>query len=136
MVGGSISNKGIYRNLNDIGISISDSMNATITDTSKLEKALNSNPNDVKSLMDGLMTTLQTKLKNYSGTKSYVDQAIRSADDQTKSLNDQITSMNTRLDMRQQNLINQFTDAQSQIQAMAYERQTLTSIYGTVNTTG
>lgn len=136
MVGGSISNKGIYRNLNDIGISISDSMNATITDTSKLEKALNSNPNDVKSLMDGLMTTLQTKLKNYSGTKSYVDQAIRSADDQTKSLTDQITSMNTRLDMRQQNLINQFTDAQSQIQAMAYERQTLTSIYGTVNTTG
>jgi flagellar capping protein FliD len=136
MVGGSISNKGIYRNLNDIGISISDSMNATITDTSKLEKALTSNPNDVKSLMDGLMTTLQTKLKNYSGTKSYVDQAIRSADDQTKSLNDQITSMNTRLDMRQQNLINQFTDAQSQIQAMAYDRQTLTSIYGTVNTTG
>ncbi len=136
MVGGSISNKGTYRNLNDIGISINDSMSATITDASKLEKALSSNPNEVKSLMDGLMTVLQTKLKNYTGTKSYVDQAIRSADDQTKSLNDLIKSMNTRLDMREQNLINQFSEAQNQIQTMAYERQTLNSIYGSINTSG
>lgn len=136
MVGGSISNKGIYRNLSDIGITISDSMNATVSDSAKLEKALTSYPNDVKSLMDGLMTVLQTKLNNYSGTKSYVDQAIKSADDQTKSMNDLIKSMNTRFDMREQNLINQFTEAQNQIQAMAYERQTLNSIYGSINTSG
>jgi flagellar capping protein FliD len=134
MVGGSINNNGYFRNLNDLGITISDSMNAMISDTSKLEKALISNPNDVKRLLDGLMTNLQSKLNNYVGTKSYVDQAIRSADDQTKSMNDMINSMNTRLDMRQQNLINQFTDAQSQIQSMQYERQTLSSLYGSINT--
>ena len=111
-------------------------MNAVISDQGKLEKALSANPNDVKSLMDGLMTSLQTKLKNYTGTRSYVDQAIRSADDQTKSMNDLIKSMNTRLDMREQNLINQFSEAQGQIQAMAYERQTLNSIYGSLNTSG
>lgn len=136
MAGGSVSNKGTYRNLSDIGITISDSMNAVLSDPGKLEKALTANPNDVKSLMDGLMTSLQTKLKNYSGTRSYVDQAIRSADDQTKSMNDLIKSMNTRLDMREQNLINQFSEAQGQIQAMAYERQTLNSIYGSFNTSG
>ncbi len=134
MVGGSITNSGYFRNLSDIGITINDSMNAVLSDTSKLEKALISNPNDVKKVLDGLMGSLQSKLNNYVGTKSYVDQAISSADDQTKSMNDMIKSMNTRLDMRQQNLINQFTDAQNQIQSMQYERQTLNSIYGSINT--
>lgn len=134
LTGGSIVNTGTYKLLNEVGITINDSMSATISDPGKLEKALSTNPNDVKSLIDRLMSSLQSKLLNYTGTKSYVDQAILSADNETKSLNDQIASMNTRLDMRQQNLINQFTDAQSQIQAMAYERQTLTSIYGSLNT--
>ncbi len=134
MVGGSITNNGYFRNFNDLGITISDSMNAMISDASKLEKALISNPNDVKLLLDGLMSNLQSKLNNYVGTKSYIDQAISSADAQTKSMNDMINNMNTRLDMRQQNLINQFTDAQSQIQSMQYERQTLSSLYGSVNT--
>jgi flagellar hook-associated protein 2 len=136
ITGGNVSNNGIYKKLSDIGVTITDSMNAVLTDTGKLEKALASNPNEVKYLLDGLMTTLQNKLNNYVGTKSYVEQSIKATENQTKSTEDLIKSMQARLDMRQQNLINQFTDAQNQIQAMAYTRQTLTSIYGSINTSG
>jgi flagellar hook-associated protein 2 len=136
ITGGNVSNNGIYKKLSDIGVTITDSMNAVLSDTGKLEKALASNPNEVKYLLDGLMTTLQNKLNNYVGTKSYVEQSIKATENQTKSTEDLIKSMQARLDMRQQNLINQFTDAQNQIQAMAYTRQTLTSIYGSINTSG
>lgn len=134
IAGGRVTNNGIYKNLSDIGITINDSMSISISDSSKLEKALTNNANDVKYLLDSVMTSLQSKISNYSGTKSYVEQAIKSADDQTKTMEELIKSMNTRLDMRQQNLINQFAEAQGQIQSMQYERQTLTSLYGSINT--
>ncbi len=136
MTGGNISNNGTFKKLSDIGVTIGDSMTAMLSDAGKLEKALASNPNDVKYLLDGLMNNLQSKLNNYVGTKSYVDQSIVSTDSQTKSMDDLIKSMKVRLEMRQQNLINQFTDAQNQIQSMAYERQMLNSIYGSINTSG
>ena len=134
IAGGRVTNGGIYKNLAEIGISINDSMSISISDSSKLEKALASNPNDVKFLLDSAMKSLQSKISSYSGTKSYVEQAIKSADDQAKTMEALIKSMNTRLDMRQQNLINQFAEAQGQIQSMQYERQTLTSLYGSINT--
>ena len=133
LTGGTISNNGIYKNLGEIGITINDSMSAVLSDSSKLEKALATNPNEVKYMLDGLMSGLQAKLNNYVGTKSYVDQSIKSADDQTKSLNSRMALMKAQLEVRQQNLINVYAEAQAQIQSMAYERQTLTSIISSVS---
>jgi flagellar capping protein FliD len=133
LTGGTINNNGIYKNLSEIGITINDSMSAVLSDSSKLEKALATNPNEVKYMLDSLMTGLQAKLNNYVGTKSYVDQSIKSADDQTKSLNSRMALMKAQLEVRQQNLINVYAEAQAQIQSMAYERQTLTSIISSVS---
>ncbi|HEX2980456.1 MAG TPA: flagellar filament capping protein FliD, partial [Anaerolineaceae bacterium] len=83
--------------------------------------------------LDKVMTTIDNKLARFSGEKSYVDQAIKTIDDQTELYNDQIESWNDRLGKRQEALYAQYAELQSQIVMMTYTQQQMSLIYSMMN---
>ena len=78
--------------------------NSSITDASKLEDALTSNFNEMKTLLSSVMTGMMNKIGRFTGTNSYVTNAIKSATTQTDYLTTQIKSWEERLERREQTL--------------------------------
>lgn len=124
---------GKYKALRDIGIDINDNLNAAITDNTKLEEALKSNYSEVTKLIDGVMSSIDSKLAKFTGTASYVDQMIIANDSQTKSIGDQIKSWNSRLTQRKTYLTNQYVIAQAQMTLLTYQQQTNTAWISTLS---
>ncbi len=127
------TNSGTLSRLRDIGISLDDNGQAAITDSTKLESALSNNYNNVKFLLDSAMTDMTNKLNRYTGTSSYVTTAISAADKESTRANGQITTMNERLAKKEQQLRDQFAAAQSTLQSLAYEQQTITAGFNSMN---
>lgn len=107
----------LYKSMRDIGITMNSSMTVSITDSAKLDSALKTNYAEVVSLMDRVMSSLDTKLEKYSstGTGSYIDQMIKANEAKTKYNDMQIKTFTTRIEQRRITLTNQYTDAQGQM---------------------
>lgn len=132
----SVSNTSSYSSLRDIGLTINDSLQASISDSSKLDQVLNSDLSGVQTLFDAVMEQMDTKLGGFTGVRSssdYLDDAVTNLDNQVKEINDDINNMNDYLSQRQQYLIDQYSEIQAQLQLLSYTQQMWSSIYGTVN---
>ena len=132
----NVSNTSSYQSLRDVGLTINDSLQASISDSSKLDQVLNSDLSGVQTLFDAVMEQIVTKLGGFTGVRSgsdYLDDAVSNLDNQVKDINDDISKMNDYLTQRQQYLIDQYSEIQAQLQLLSYTQQMWSSIYGTVN---
>ncbi len=130
------TNSSSYKSLRDIGLTIDDSLQASISDSSKLEELLNSDLSGVQSLFDSVMEQIDTKIGGFTGVRSgsdYLDDAVLNLDNQLKEINDDISQMDDYLAERQNYLIDQYSEIQAQLQMLSYTQQMWSSIYGTVN---
>jgi flagellar hook-associated protein 2 len=126
------TNSGTLKNLSQLGLSLDDNLKLTITDQNKLTDALANNFSSVQSLMDSVMGSMKTELGRYTGSNSYVDNTIKSTDDQISSVSDQITTMTARLNQRKDSLVNQYTQYQTELDLLTYQKQELSTIYSIV----
>lgn len=132
-------NSGAYSRLRDLGVSLDDTLRATITDSSKLEQALANDLEGVQTFLDQVMQTFDVELGRFTGTRSttsYVTEAVSLLNSQMTDLNADITRMNTYLSEREQYLYDQYAQIQAQLINLTYMRQMWASIYGTVNRLG
>jgi flagellar hook-associated protein 2 len=136
LVSSTDSTATVYKSLSNIGISVSSDLTMSISDSTKLDNALNNNYSDVISTMDRVMKSVTTKLDKYTGTTSYVDQLINNNYKQTISVGNSIVSMNKRLDAREQVLIKYYADVQSQMDTLTNTQTTnsawITSLYSSL----
>jgi flagellar hook-associated protein 2 len=129
-VSGAYTNDGEYGRLSDIGIGMSDSFSLSITDSTKLEKALSENKQDVTTLINGIMSKLQAKLSRYVGAKGYVTTASNALTSQLDLTNDQITTKNEYLTKKEESLRTRYAEIQAQLQLMSYQQSQMSTIYG------
>ncbi|HVP21261.1 MAG TPA: flagellar filament capping protein FliD [Anaerolineaceae bacterium] len=125
---------GVFKSLGDIGITIDDNLQLSISNSSKLDSALNDHMSDVNTLMDSIMGSLDTVLGRFGGSSGYLNQAAQNLNYNLTDLNNSIKEMNSRLDDRQTSLYNQYADIQAQLQMLAYTQQTMSAFYGTTST--
>jgi len=119
---------GLYKSIREIGIDINSSMSISITDSSKLDAALKNNYSEVTSLLDRVMTDIEGQLSKYTGsTTSYVPKLISSNESLTKTTEEQIKKMNSRLDKRKVALTEQYAEIQAQMTLLSYTQQTNTA---------
>ncbi len=129
-------NASAYSRLRDIGLSLDDTLKATISDSSKLEQALTNNLEGVQTLLDEVMQAFDVELGRFTGTRSttsYITEAVSLLNGQVGDINADITRLNTTLGEREQYLYNQYAQIQAQLMSLTYMRQMWASIYGTVN---
>ncbi len=130
------SNSSAYSRLRDIGLGLGDNLQASITDSTKLEQALTNDLEGVQALLDEVMQAFDVELGRFTGTRSstsYVTEAVSLLNSQMTDLNGEITRMNTYLTDREQYLYDQYAQIQAQLVSLTYMRQMWASIYGTVN---
>jgi flagellar hook-associated protein 2 len=128
---------GTYQSLRDIGLTINDSLQVTISDSSKLETALSTNLDGVTALMDQVMGTMESKLTRFTGVSGgetgYLDQAISNFSTELSGMNLEIKDMSARLNDRELYLSNQYAQLQAQLINMSYTQQMLGSMYGSTS---
>jgi flagellar hook-associated protein 2 len=127
---------GALQSLRDIGITLDDNLQASISDSTKLETALSSNFSNVKILLDQVMNSIDSKLSRFTGTTSetgYIDNALSGITGEAKDVNDEITEMNAYLAEREQYLTDQYAEIQAQLMTLSYSQQMWSSIYGTTS---
>jgi flagellar hook-associated protein 2 len=132
----TFSNSGTLDNLSDIGIGLDDNNKLSIKDSSKLEDALTSNFNEMKTLLSSVMTGMMNKIGRFTGTNSYVTNAIKSATTQTDYLTTQIKSWEERLQRREQSLYDTYAAAQTQLTMANYQMQQLQAGFSSLNISG
>lgn len=136
IVGSNDPTANLYKSLKDIGISVDSKLTMSITDSTKLDNALNNNYSDAISVMDRVMSAVTSKLDKYTGTTSYVDQLIKANATKTINVGNSIVSMNKRLDAREQVLIKYYADVQSQMNVLTNTQNTnsawITSLYSSL----
>ena len=128
-VTGSINNGGEFTGLREIGITLGNDLSMSISSSADLQKALTNDMQGVTSLLDGIMTKLQNKLGRFLGTSGYMSTANRALESQLDSTNDRISTMEGRLTLREQALVNQYANIQAQLYTMSYTQSTLASFY-------
>jgi flagellar hook-associated protein 2 len=119
------TNSGTLNKLRDIGLSVDENNQVTISDSTKLENALSTNYGSVKSLLDAAMTDMYNRINRYTGTTGYVSTAITAATREGDALKDQITTLNSRLAKREQQLYDQFAQAQATLESLSSQQSTL-----------
>lgn len=119
------TNSGTLSSLRQIGITMDESGQLTISDSTKLDNALSTDYNNTKLLLDAVMTGVMNKINRYTGTSSYVDTAIKAVEREADNINDQITSMNERLEKKEAQLYDQFAAAQTTLESLEYQQQAI-----------
>jgi flagellar capping protein FliD len=122
------TNTGTLKNLREIGITLDDNLNATVSDSAKLDAALQKDPANVKLLMDTIMSRFDLKIGMYTGTNGYVQRSMNTATDRMKSIDDRVTMMNDRIEKRRQSLITQYGSMQATLYSLQYTQSTLRSL--------
>lgn len=121
----SRTNTGMLRNLAEIGLGLDDSQNAVIKDASKLEAALTNDYDNVKALLNSVMTAVDVKLGTFTGDNRYIDSSMTAIDSKTELLTSRINTYNQRLTRREEALVAQYANLQAQMQMMEYTTQQL-----------
>jgi flagellar capping protein FliD len=138
---------GSYESMYEIGLSLDDNLNATISDSTKLENALNNNLDSVKSLLDKVMGAVDSQLGRFTGIEpsgyvhtttpfdstGYIRNAIKGFDGQIFQIGIDTKDMNVRLDTKQASLVAQYAEMQAQLLSLQYMQQTWSSIYGSMS---
>ena len=125
---------GSFASLRELGITIDDNLNATITDSAALEDALENNLDDVAALLDQVMGDVDSTLDRFTGADGYLDGAVDTFDDQLSDISTDITEMDLRLESREESLIFQYGQLQAQLINLNYMQQQWAGIYNRTNT--
>jgi flagellar hook-associated protein 2 len=125
----SFTNSGSFRRMSDLGLTVDTNFHITISDSTKLEKALNDDRTNATSLLDQVMTSVESTLGRYTSTSGYMTSVSKAADRNLTDTKAQITTMTARLTARQQALYTQFANAQSAIMAMTYQSQQIAAMF-------
>jgi flagellar hook-associated protein 2 len=131
-----VTTSGIYTRLKDIGLSIDDKFQISISDSSKLTSAVQNHLSDVKALLDAKMGKMDTTLKAYTGTSGIVTMTSENIDDQIDQIDDRIESMEEKLAKRKDTLTTQYLAIQAQMSNYDYLEQQMSlfasyNLYGT-----
>lgn len=127
------SSNSTFRSLNSLGISIGSDMTLSISDSSKLQNALENNFEDASSLLNEVMQKMYSQLQSYTKTDGYMSTVIKGFDSQTKELTYSITSLETRLAERKEQLVAQYGEMQAMLLSMSYQQQTLNSMFSVMS---
>jgi len=136
IVMGEHSNAGAYTSLRQIGLTIHDSLQLSVSDRNALQTALNEHYADVVALVDQVMGKLNTTLGHFtgvSGQSGYLDTTVSLITSQISQVNDEIAAMDQRLAEREQYLVDQYGAMQAQLLSLSYYQQLWSGIYGSVN---
>ena len=85
--------------------------------------------------MDEVMAGFDQVLGRFTGLRSdsdYLDESVKLLNTRMTDLNSEITDMNNR----EEYLINQYAEIQSQLVSLSYMQQMWSSIYGSYNLSG
>jgi flagellar hook-associated protein 2 len=115
--------------LQEIGITVDNNLNLTISDRGKLSSALTSNLEGVVRLFDVLMNRLMARLEPYTRTTdSIIDQLIKGVDNQINEFNNRLSAMQERMQLQEAYLRRQYTALFSQIYAASANQFLLGSV--------
>jgi flagellar hook-associated protein 2 len=129
MINGDSVNTGTLRNLSEVGLSIDSTGKLTISDATKLDQALSSNKSNVSKLVDSIMAKLDKSLDRYTNSSGYMKTAQTRLDSDLENTNTQITTLNQRLDKREQLLYNQFAQTQAMLAEMTATQTRLAALF-------
>jgi flagellar hook-associated protein 2 len=124
------------RGLSEIGITINDSLQATVSDATKFENALKNNLNGVKQLMDAVAGDILNTLDRFTGTGGYLPSVVSNFDSQIKDLGFSIKDKETYLSDYEVSLVNQYSAMQSQLMLLSYQQQMMSSINSSMSSYG
>jgi flagellar hook-associated protein 2 len=138
-VGNSYNAGGVYQSLREIGITMDDNLAISVSDSAKLEAALNNNPDEVQKLLNGVMENFDSQLSRFTGAKNvegYLDSASKNIAEDLKAANDDISDFEARLVEKQAFYTEQYGQLQAQMMLLSYQQQTWQSIYGQTSSYG
>jgi flagellar hook-associated protein 2 len=130
---GSNSNGGRYHYMAEIGLEVTQTGDLKL-DEAKLNTAIDSYATDLQKLLqgtdsaDGVLDNLKTTLANLDGTAGLIKTTRSSIDTSLKSMRSRIDSQQLRLDVRRQELIKLYSEADramSQLKSMGASLQNL-----------
>ena len=126
----SSPNASQYQSLRAIGLTIDDSLQASVSNATLLETALKDNPTDVGRVLDRALGDLDTYLNRFTQVNTgYLDQAVKTLTSEIDQANVDITSENARLTTKEANLVTQFSAVQAQLLSLTYMQQQWQAIY-------
>jgi flagellar hook-associated protein 2 len=130
----NVSASGSFRSLRDIGITMSDGLQATISDEEALENALLSDLDDVTSLLATVMDEFDQTLERFTASSGgYLQGSMSSYKNYLTDLTNEIDDENIRLDDRELSLISQYAKLQAELTSMSYLQEQMSALYGGTN---
>lgn len=114
---------GNFSYLSEVGITFDPAGGLSISDSSKLETALEENSDQVADLFsstNGIANTLYDTLENYLGVDGSISNLIESYDNNVSYYNKKIESMNTSIDKNADILRGQYESLQLQLMTLTY----------------
>jgi flagellar hook-associated protein 2 len=116
-------------NLSQIGISFDSSTGLSISDTTEFEQKVSENADQVAALFNssnGIAVSLFNKVDPYLGSGGYLQISQNRYDDNVRTLSDQITATQNRINKSADNLRNQYEQLQAQLASLL----TVQSMFG------
>ena len=121
---------GTLRRLQDLGLGVGDDLQLKVTNSEKLEAALTDHLDEAGTLLDTLMSRLDTALDRYTDSEEgMVVQSVASFDQQIREAKLEANAMTERLTVREEFLVLQFADMKSTLINLAYMQEQWASIY-------
>jgi flagellar hook-associated protein 2 len=127
-------NEGKYSSLREIGLTVDDNLSLSISDSDLFQSALDSNFDDVVSLLDAVMSKIDSKLGNLTGVRSegdYIDDVQLDLSNDVSDVNGKISSTKEYLSEYELYLYQKYAEIQSTL----YSLQQMQAIYSSLSGT-
>lgn len=125
--------------LSAIGITLNNDGTISISDQSKLNSALTSNPAGVIALFNsssGVAVQLNNLVSQYTNPGGVMDQMINGAQDQVTSMNNMINSMQDSINIQADAMRQQYSSYEQTLIQLNQTQSNLNSIYSTMSSQG
>ena len=125
--------------LSAIGITLNNDGTLSISDQSKLNSALTSNPSAVIALFNsssGVATQLNATLQQFTNPGGVMDQKINGAQDQVTSMNNMITSMQQSINLQANAMQQQYSAYESTLIQLGQTQSNLNNIWSGMASSG
>lgn len=122
--------------LAEIGITLDDSMHASISDSTDFSDWLNDDPNAVSDLFNstnGIAAKLVEFLEPYTESYGILDDRKDSITDQIDLIEDRIDRLEDRMDQREAYYRQQFTSLQDMLNTLTLQQSTISNLTNSVN---
>ncbi len=131
--------EGAPTSLSSLGITLDSSLHFVVSDSTKLNDALSTNPSGVAALFggtSGIAKLVSNRLTRYatiigSSTRSYLDHELDAINSQKASIDAQTEKLNERLAIREQTLRREFTRLQELMITAVQQQQRISAIFST-----